>query len=106
VTREQRAHQLEHEARAFHHAHPDVWKHFVRIAIDSLKAGEKRGQRWVWERVRWETNSGGGTYKLNDHHTASYARWFNNRVKPAHFELRTNAPEPVQAEPTQEVLPL
>jgi hypothetical protein len=65
----------------FHHQHPDVYTHLVRLARQARALGHQRiAIEMLWQVVRWErivvglpdTEEGG--YKLNDHYRSRYAR--------------------------------
>lgn len=75
------AEDLKAKAEAFDTSNPHVWETFERHALAMFTRGKKVGQRAVWERMRWDLNlrTEGDEYKLNNNHTAYYARKFNLR---------------------------
>lgn len=85
---------LEAAFLAFHRANPEVYRLFVRFALEAARAGRSRfGARMIWNRIRWftdvETKESSGL-KLNNNHTPYYARLFA-RDYPEHallFETR------------------
>lgn len=64
----------------FHRAHPEVYAHLVKFAREWRATDPTRriGIKALYERVRWETNvrrdRAQGELKLNNNHTAHYAR--------------------------------
>jgi len=77
----------------FHAAHPDVYAHFERFALDLIQAGRQHyGAKSIMERIRWHyvTSSSGEEFKLNNVYTSRYVRLFIQR-HPEHegfFETR------------------
>lgn len=76
-----RKEQMAEEAAAFHKAHPEVWTMFVLFTRDRIQRGFKAySSDAIFHRIRWETAkptyAPGEEFKLNDHHTAFYARRF------------------------------
>jgi hypothetical protein len=64
---------------AFHRAHPEVWEMFERFALQKAREHGRThyGAKSVMERVRWETEAGGGEpFSINNNWTAFYARRF------------------------------
>ena len=78
----------------FDAAHPDVWWHFQRFALDLIARGFQHHSAYaVMHRVRWETpaNQGGKPYKIGNGYIPYYARKFH-RLHPLHagfFRTRT-----------------
>jgi len=89
-----RCEQMRAEAQRFHDEHPEVWRLFVHFTFDRINLGKKHyGAQAVLERVRWETDGGGGgqAFKINNNFVAFYARRFH-AMYPLHgdfFRLRT-----------------
>jgi len=87
-----RREELYAEVVAFHRAHPEVWAHFERYALQLVLAGRARfGARCVWERLRWESLVNPGAFgsdelKLNNNHFPFYSRRFA-RLHPEHAQL-------------------
>ena len=84
-----RTEELRGQAQAFHEKHPDVWDLFVRFTFEKINRGFKHfGANAVMERVRWETETSSGPpdYKVNNNHTAFYARRFG-RIYPEHSDF-------------------
>ena len=68
----------------FHLQHPDVWRLFVKFALEKAALGyDHFGVGSVFERLRWETSKGGEEpeLKINNNFRAFYARRFN-RMHP------------------------
>ena len=75
---------IEEQFAAFHRANPEVFVEMLRIARARLARNEGRvGVKAIWEELRValevinDSGSGGGIngpYKLNNNHTALYAR--------------------------------
>lgn len=57
---------------------PEVWKQFVKFAMQLINAGYKRiGSKMIFERIRWETAvSGNDGFKINNNYTPYYSRKF------------------------------
>jgi hypothetical protein len=73
--------ELEQAAREFHAENPEVWRLFVRFTLEAVGRGfSAYSVAAIFERIRWETDvadaEGRSTFKLNNNHRASYARWF------------------------------
>ena len=67
------------DARAFDAKTPKVWELFRRFAFEAINAGHKHlGSKTIFERIRWYTTveTAGTVFKLNNNHTAHYARKF------------------------------
>ena len=87
--------RLRQQAIAFHRENPLVWRLFERFALEAARSGHTVGAKAIWERLRWETRVNPdyrrkGDFKLNNSHTAYYARAFLRRY-PEHaglFETR------------------
>ena len=63
--------------KAFHAAHPEVYRFLVARAREAKTHGYKRfSLRCIWERARWETAMGdrAGVFKWNNNHAPFYAR--------------------------------
>ena len=72
--------ELEQAAREFHAENPEVWRLFVRFTLEAVGRGfSTYSVAAIFERIRWETDEadaeGRSTFKLNNNHRASYARW-------------------------------
>lgn len=84
--------EVRDEFLEFHRAHPEVWRLFERFALDAARSGRRIGAKAIAERIRWETViEQRGEFKLNNNHTAIYARIFAEKY-PAMgdvFEFRT-----------------
>ena len=80
-----RADEMRLECIAFHDRHPEVWQLFHQFAMEKVNLGFRHyGVSAVMERVRWETDAGGGRkepFKINNNFRAFYARRFN-RMHP------------------------
>ena len=70
----------------FHEAHPEVYMHLLRFAVEWRQArgpGAHLGISALWERVRWEieiaSDRATDEPKLNNSHRASYARLLMHR---------------------------
>lgn len=77
-----RKEKMREACQAFHNSHPEIWDLFVAFAKAKYNRGYKHyGAKAVMERVRWETDAGAvhgaKDFKLNNNHTAFYARRFN-----------------------------
>jgi hypothetical protein len=89
---------LEERWQAFHAANPGVYAAFERLALDAIARGKTRiGAKALWERLRWDlwVESSDDEPRLNNDHTASYARHFA-RMHPEHasaFEFRKRRDE-------------
>lgn len=62
----------------FHRAHPAVYQHLRRFALEAKARGRERlGIKAIWERLRWyvavEARDVDG-FKLNNNYTSRYAR--------------------------------
>lgn len=66
---------------------PQIWKMFLRLAVDAHKAGMRHwSAKGIFEVIRYQTAVGGtGEYKLNNNYTADYARKLLN-LYPKKFE--------------------
>ena len=87
--------EMHHQFTEFHREHPEVWEMFVRFALDRIRRGyQNYGAQSIIERIRWETpigDDGKLAFKINNNHTAFYARAFE-RAYPDHqgfFRKRT-----------------
>jgi hypothetical protein len=72
--------KLQADFDKFDSANPEVYELFKKFTFDAIHAGYGRySSDAILHRIRWhtnvETNSADG-FKLNDHHTAYYARKF------------------------------
>ncbi len=75
--------------RDFDRANPKVWEMFVEFSLEAIRAGRKvLGAKMIAERIRWEVYVKTTTedFKINNNHTAFYARKFM-RTYPAHGEI-------------------
>lgn len=73
--------QLEAEAMRFHLEHPEVWSLFIQFTKDRISRGFSHySARAIFHRIRWETAVPeyelGKGFKMNDHHSPFYSRWF------------------------------
>lgn len=80
---------LRERFEVFHATNPHVYRLFERFALEAARSGRRRfGAKAVWERMRWfvafETTA--DDWKLNNSHTAYYAREFIRR-HPEHADL-------------------
>lgn len=72
--------RLEREFWAFHEVNPRVYAKLREYALQARRSGRRHfGVKAIVERLRWfsriETQARGeDAYKLNDHHSAFYAR--------------------------------
>lgn len=92
-----RADQLFDQFREFHLANPEVWRMFCKFARSVIEAGFPRySADAIFHRIRWhvQIEVKSQALKLNDHHTAYYARlwmvahpersqFFNLRRRPS-----------------------
>lgn len=93
---------IDADFKAFDAANPEVFRLFVRFALEAVAAGRKRfGAGSIIERIRWhvavETKSTDGL-KINDHFSSRFARKFIAWY-PEHeglFELRALREERAQ----------
>jgi hypothetical protein len=87
--------QLENEAKRYHAEHPEVWEMFCKLTRSRIRRGfQNYSARAIFHAIRWEKERPfyleGEEFKLNDHHSPFYARWFM-RASPEHagfFRLR------------------
>lgn len=81
---------LEAAALAFHEANPHVYEAFEAYALEAVGEGMRIGAKTIWELLRWdyrvEVHTRGDEFKLNNNHTAYYARMFADR-NPNHAEF-------------------
>lgn len=87
-----RGDEIEEEALRYLGEHPEFWRLFCRFSFELIGAGRSRyGAKAIVERIRWETViRGGDDYKVNNNHTAIFARVFRDTY-PEHahlFEIR------------------
>lgn len=80
------------EHKAYDRKHPQVWGEFRRLTFQLIRRGFKHyGAKAILEAMRFHTAiQTGESPKLNNNHTAYYARKFMRRY-PAHdgfFEIR------------------
>lgn len=71
--------KLEADWLRFHAENPEVYRLFCRFAFEVIRAGHKRySSDAILHRIRWHTNveTRGAEFKINDHHSAAYARLF------------------------------
>ncbi len=69
--------KLEASFWEFHRANPEVYSVIVRLAKEWRNNGGRRiGMKALFERARWEISmwTNGDEFKLNNNHTAFYAR--------------------------------
>lgn len=110
-----RKEELREEVRAFHEAHPEVWRHCEQYAFDLVRAGRRRfGIGAIWERLRWESMVnpsafGEGELKLNNNYRAFYARALMKKYPELEdfFETRVQKSEnePARSTPPFQLLP-
>ncbi|HHH29088.1 MAG TPA: hypothetical protein ENK57_12195 [Polyangiaceae bacterium] len=75
-----RADEIEERARIFVKKNPEVWRLFVRFTHELIRAGRANySARAVLHRIRWHAaiQTEGDDYKINDHVTPVFARWFH-----------------------------
>lgn len=69
---------IEQHFDRFHAANPEVYRLFCRFTAMLIERGfSNYSADAVFHRIRWHTNvetTGAEPFKLNDHHTALYAR--------------------------------
>lgn len=90
---ESRIDEMRASFEEFHEQNPHVWKLFEGFTFEAINVGRPRySAKAVVERIRWhvdiETND--PDFKINNNHTAFYARMFMDR-HPEHegfFEMR------------------
>lgn len=86
--------RLEREFMEFDLANPEVWSLFCHFAQEALDAGHARlSADAILHRIRWETSvvtRGGRGYRINDHHSCSYARKYERcfPMRAGVFEMR------------------
>ena len=72
--------EMREQVISFHKSHPDVWDLFVRFTFDRIEKGyENYSVNAIFERIRWEKDSGGdgvNNFKLNNNYRAFYSRRF------------------------------
>ena len=73
--------KLENAALSFHADNPIVWHLFLRFTGEVLNRGFKNySVTAIFERIRWETDvvtqGAYGDFKINNNHSAYYARWY------------------------------
>ena len=101
--------EIEEAAVKFHRENPKVWECFVRFTFEVIHRGFRNySAKGVFERIRWETDEadvdGKSTFKLNNHYSAFFARWFMDtypehdgffrlREMPSELQLAKNLPE-------------
>jgi hypothetical protein len=77
-----RKEEMREQAEKFHRENPEVWKLFCRFTFQLIARGFKHysAQHGVFSRIRWETDQadvdGKSMFKINNNHSAFYARWF------------------------------
>ncbi len=73
---------LAEDAEEFILANPAVWRAFIKYGRELLAAGRERfGMQLLVERVRWDAAiHTGGEFKINNNHTAHFARRLAQRV--------------------------
>lgn len=80
--------ELRAQVKAFHKENPKVWVLFKRFTLELINRGfEHYSAKGVFERIRWESsqaeNRGKNDWKLNNNHSAFYARAFMKKF-PEH----------------------
>lgn len=104
-----RAEEIDEQAKAFHHAHPEVARLFVRFTNEMIDRGFNHySVAGIFERIRWETDvadsDGKSTFKLNNNYKQWYARrfmaaypqhagFFRTRARITENKPATNLPE-------------
>lgn len=72
------ARSMTEEFLEFHRTNPQVWDALVKLAREWRRAGKSRcGIALLYNKVRWQLSleiAGDGTFELNDHYQAFYAR--------------------------------
>ena len=102
---ESRLDQLHRLAVEFDKEHPEVWEMFVFFTFDRMKLGfQHYSADAIFHRIRWETAKPeyekGAEFKLNDHYTAFYARWFHNSYPEHDGFFRTREQKSEQRPPS------
>lgn len=80
---------LEDKFNQYHRNNKGVYELYKKFAFQLINSGAKKiGSKMIIERIRWETKikTKGGVYKINNNHTAFYARLFE-RDFPQHSEI-------------------
>lgn len=90
-----RAGEIEARARRFVEEHPDVWRLFVEFTHELIRAGrETYSARAVLHRIRWHAAiawTDGREFKINDHVSPCFARWFHEAYPEHAGFFRTRA---------------
>lgn len=75
---------------AFHKANPQVWDAFRKYTRDMAWSKGRASAKAVWERIRWDVEvlADGDQVKLNNNHTAWYARMHEAVYGLSYFKLR------------------
>lgn len=94
-----RADQIRERFLRFHREHPEVWRLFC-VYADAMRAKRPRySADAILHRVRWEIalRATDGSFKINDHYSAYYARMYIATHPGSHgffaFRLRRSAHE-------------
>lgn len=103
--------EMREQVQAFHAAHPEVWRLFVRFTRQMIDRGfQHYSVNAIFERIRWEKDAGGDgvtSFKLNNNYRAFYARAFMKRY-PEHagfFRTREQISRGDQATDLPELTP-
>ena len=78
--------KLKKEWWEFHQKNPEVWELFAKFTQDVINMGHKHySAKAIFERIRWHTDveTKGSKFKLQNNHTAYYARYFMS-LSPMH----------------------
>lgn len=73
--------QMREDVQTFHEHHPEIWDYFVKFSRQKISEGHRHySADAIFHRIRWElvlpSHRPGQDFKVNDHHTAFYARRF------------------------------
>lgn len=85
--------KLQAQFEEFHSLNPQVWKLFIRFAVQMIRAGHTTlSTSLIGERIRWETyvvtRDPNSVFKINNNYKAYYARMFMARF-PSLPKFRT-----------------
>lgn len=95
-TTETRADQLLAAFVKFHTDNPQIWELFCRFTQEAIASGRKHySADCVCHRIRWNTEveTSGSDVKINNNHTAYYARMFQAKY-PEHAGFFRNRKRP------------
>ena len=84
-----RTEQMREQFHRFDSAHPEVWDLFFQFTWEKIDLGYQHyGAKAVMERVRWESDAGGGEFKINNNHTRFFADRMNRILGREFFRRR------------------